>query len=430
MPSTHLAEGPSLVPETEERRGKVYFIPILGVALVLRIILAVSVIKSGPLLYNQASELSCLAQSLLDGHGFSSPFGGNTGPSAFLAPGYPMMVALAFHFFGGIRSVQAAAVLIAIQIVFGILIVLALMLVARRLIGSQAANIAGVLCAISLTMMWLPALFWETSLSTLFMTGVVALALRCVDDPKRSNWIIIGLFCALGMFVNPALMTTFAAVLAWAACQTRGISGRAPLLAVLTWVLVFSIWPIRNAYRMHAFIPLRTNLGYELWQGNRPGSDGNFSAELHPNANKEQYNRYAQLGEVAFMREKSTLAVAAIKADPARFVQLTFIRAGRFWLYLGGFKSSALLTLELMITSLMSLAGLILVFRRSQAVGALLALPFLVFPLPYYITHPDFRFRLLLHPLALLLTTLVLQECYRYIVSHSLRRSAGEAVAA
>jgi hypothetical protein len=34
----------------------------------------------------------------------------------------------------------------------------------------------------------------------------------------------------------------------------------------------------------------------------------------------------------------------------------------------------------------------------------LLLLPLLLFPLPYYITHPDFRFRLVLDPILIALT--------------------------
>ena len=41
----------------------------------------------------------------------------------------------------------------------------------------------------------------------------------------------------------------------------------------------------------------------------------------------------------------------------------------------------------------------------------LFLLPLLVFPLPYYITHPDFRFRLLLDPL---LTILSAYAVYRF----------------
>jgi len=45
-------------------------------------------------------EIGRIAYSLANGHGFSSPFGGDTGPSAWTAPVYPWIVALAFRAFG------------------------------------------------------------------------------------------------------------------------------------------------------------------------------------------------------------------------------------------------------------------------------------------------------------------------------------------
>jgi hypothetical protein len=397
-------------------QGGVYYVPVLCTALVLRVLLAIAVVKGDPRLwfFNQASEYGCLAQSMLAGHGYASPFCGSTGPSAFLAPGYPALVALAFRIFGA-YSVQAAAALITLQIVFGLLSVLALMLLAERLLGRSSANVAGLICAVSPPMMWLPVLFWETSLSLLLLLGLLLAALHCVNRPRWQNWIALGIYCALAMFVNPSLLLTFAGVLVWTAWQMHGASRRGPVLAALAWCIVFSIWPIRNAYRLHAFVPLRTNLGYELWQGNRPGSDGSFSPELHPNASMDEYKRYARIGEVAYMREKSQLAMATIEAGKMRFLRLSLRRFAQFWLNLDRHGSSVILTANIACTSLMSLVGLVLLIRRRATIGYLLAIPFVVLPAPYYLTHADFRFRLLLDPLALLLTTFVLRECWRLV---------------
>jgi len=408
-------------------QGRVYYLPILCTALVLRVVLAIAVAKGDPRLwfFNQASEYGCLAQSMLAGHGYASPFCGTTGPSAFLAPGYPVLVTLAFKTFGA-YSVRAAAALITLQIVFGLLTVLALMLLAKRLLGSVSANMAGLLCAVSPPMMWLPVLFWETSLSMLLLTGLLLAALYCLDQPRPRNWIALGIYCAIAMFVNPSLLLTFVGVLMWTAWQKKGASRSGPLLAVLAWCVAFSIWPIRNEYRLNAFVPLRTNLGYELWQGNRPGSDGVFSPEFHPNASTAEYERYARLGELAYMREKSTLAMAAIRADKPRFLRLSLGRFARFWFNIDRHGNSALLTANMGFTSLMSVVGLGLLMRRRPDIAWLLAIPFVVLPAPYYLTHADFRFRLLLDPLALLLTTFVLQEAMSFVRARVRRADIGK----
>jgi hypothetical protein len=347
---------------------------------------------------------------MLSGHGYASPFCGSTGPSAFLAPGYPLIVTAAFRLFGP-YSAGAAMALIALQIAFGALLVLALMLLSKRLFGAKVATLAGLFCAASPTIMWLPVLFWETSLSALLLTGVFVVALYCVDRPARHNWAGFGLYCALAMFVNPSLLTTFAAVLLWTAWKC-GRGGRiGPAIAALTFCVVFSVWPVRNALRMHAFVPLRSNLGYELWQGNQAGSDGRFARYSHPNASDDEYRRYAEIGEVAYMREKSEQAMAAVRADKIRFLKLTIARFARFWTNAGSDHFPDLLTQDLLFTTLMSVIGLGLLARRRPDLAGLLAIPYALFPAPYYLTHADYRFRLLLDPLALLLTAYVLREC-------------------
>ena len=54
-------------------------------------------------------EIGRLAYSLANGHGFSSPFGGDTGPSAWNAPLYPWIVSLAFRVFGSYSHAAAFA---------------------------------------------------------------------------------------------------------------------------------------------------------------------------------------------------------------------------------------------------------------------------------------------------------------------------------
>ena len=409
----------------QNKTGRVYYSAILGLALLLRSSIVIPALKGAPRwwFFNQASEYGCLAQSLLAGHGYSSPFCGSTGPSAFLAPGYPLLVAAVFHLFGA-YSLHAAAALIGLQILFGVMVVLAVMLIAKRLLGSASANIVGALCAISPPAVCLPILFWETSLSMLLLTGVILLAMRCVERRDNLPWVVFGAYCALAMFVNPSLLLTFAAVLIWMTWQSGTSRMRGPALALLTWCVIFSIWPIRNAYRLHAFIPLRTNLGYELWQGNRPGSDGTFTAALHPNTSDEEYARYAELGETGYMREKSDLAIEAIKADKPRFLKLCAERFIKFWVNSVESKSSSLLSLNIAFTSLMGAVGLGLLFWRKNSAAWLLALPFAVLPAPYYLTHADFRFRLLLDPLAILLTTYVYRELRGWLGSHAARAKA------
>ena len=395
--------------------GPVYGKTILGLALLLRLGVVGMVVGCYPRnwLFSKAPDLGFLAGSLAAGHGLGSPFGGSTGPTAFLAPGYPALLGLVFYLFGS-YSRGSALVIMTLETLFGVLTVAVVMHVAQRMFGAPAANLAGVLWALSPPLLWLPAVLWETSLSTLLLTGMAALAVSCGGQPGRHLWLGMGAYCGLGMLVNPALMPAFLALLGWTAWQTRSSKQLWPCLLLAT--LVFAPWPIRNWRVLHAWIPLRSNLGYELWQGNHPEASGLFDARLEPLSNQHEFAVYASLGEVAYMENKAILARTYIRSHPMQFLRLSMQRVGRFWTGAGGVTNSGVVELHVVITTLLGLLGLGMLGKQRPATALLFLLPLLLFPLPYYVTHPDFRFRLVLDPLLTILSAYAVTELLRHIV--------------
>ena len=301
---------------------------IVGASFLLRMAVAVLVARShsSAWFFGQTTELGMLAESLRTGHGLSSPFGGNTGPSAFLSPGYPMIVAAVFAIFGP-YSGAAEATMMSLQVIFGTATVFVLMLFTRRIFSAKAATIAGVICALCPPALFLPTLFWETSLSVLLATSLFALSHQCADKPTTGRWCWLGMLATASLLVNPSLLPIIVCCFAWTAYQMRSHSLVAPATGILLCLLLSLPWAVRNSRQLHAFIPLRSNLGYELWQGNRAGSDGFFLADLHPNVNAVEFLRYETLGEVGYMHEKLVMAKAQIAANPRWFVSLSAKRA-------------------------------------------------------------------------------------------------------
>ncbi len=291
-----------------------------------------------------------------------------------------------------------------LQTVFAVLTVAMIMQVARRIFGAPTANLAGVFWAVSPPLIWMPAVLWETSLSTLLLIGMVALAIHAVGNPGKGLWVIMGAYCGLAMLVNPSLMPALFVILGWTIHQSRFVWRYGPWICWLTLLAVFAPWPIRNARVLHAFIPLRSNFGYEVWQGNHPGGTGVFDARLEPLQNKHEYADYAAKGEVAYMDNKSTLAKAYVRAQPGKFIRLSAERVARFWTGAGSESNSGTIEAHTVVTSLLGLVGLVALFKQDRARAMLFLLPIIVYPLPYYITHPDFRFRLLLDPLLTILS--------------------------
>ena len=430
---------------------------ILVVALLGRLLVLHSIVANRlpTWLFSHPYEMGLMANSLLHGHGLSSPFGVPTGPTALIAPGYPVFIAAVFLAFGSNTYASAIAIIV-LQILIGLLTIWLIMRLGRQWIDQPTAILAGAFWAVSLPLLWVPAIFWETSLSACALPAMILLALRCRQQPTTASWLLLGSSAAIVALINPALLPSLVAIMAWAAWQTRRVARTAPLqrnqswyiqgqdirvafssrkshppcsslghwnsgsalLGLLALLLLFSPWPIRNALQFHAFIPLRSTAGFELWMGNRPGATGFLDESLFPMYNRQELASYVAKGEVVYMRDKSAQAWQYIRAHPAVFLDLSLRRCFRFWSGTGNVDSARFDELHALLTSLLGFTGLVLLYRnRRKAFALLMALPLVLFPLPYYITHAEFRYRLDIDPLLTLLAayavTQLLARCSR-----------------
>jgi hypothetical protein len=447
-----------LVPAVEvtEKPPRLYTKTILLLALLSRLCMLWFVLThyARRWLYTRA-ELGTTARHLALGQGFHSPFGGNTGPTAFMAPGYPFVVSIVFRIFG-IFTQQSMVVVLLMHIAFGVATVALVVYIARRTVGVRAANIAGTWWALSAVLVWLPAIFWDTSLSVLLLTGMVALALYMTGSltnsgapclaletwallrpwksvPSNSKngplllWAIAGFYCGLILLINPSLVLALLGILGWIAFQAWGKPDAryGVLVALVIMLAVFAPWPVRNARVFHAFIPFRSNLGFELWDGNQPGQNGEFIESLHPVVNETEFRKYSAMGEVAYMRDKGVAAKANIGAHRLEFLRVTAWRVQAFWfgLALGPLGNSGLVIFHSVIGSCLGLLGLVLMFRRNTRLAWLFALPLVLFPLPYYITHPDFRFRVLLDPLITVLAAYAVVVVWSYVKDMRIKKT-------
>ncbi len=396
---------------------------ILSMALVGRTIAMWNYLATHPWnwLYSHPWEMGLLANSLLHGQGYSSPFGGSTGPTAFIAPGYPTLIAAIFRVFG-IYSHASVFVILGMQVLLSLFTIWLIMHVAREVLDSRTATLAGTFWALSLPLWWIPAIFWETSFSACSVIGMIAFALRCRRVPTRGSWILFGSLCGIIGLINPALLPSLLAIMGWLAYQTWRVSRTAPVIGLLALILVFSPWPIRNAYRFHAFIPLRSTVGFEMWMGNRPGATGRLDESVFPMFNKQEMASYLSKGEVAYTRDKSRQAQDYIRAYPGIFLKLSARRFFRFWAGTGNLNSSLTYQIHAFLTTVFGFAGLVLIYRKGmRAFAILMFLPLLLFPFPYYITHSEFRYRLNIDPL---LTVLAAYAVTQLAAAWSRRRSA------
>jgi hypothetical protein len=367
--------------------------------------------------FSRGSEMGFLAAALLHHEGLSSPFGVPTGPTAIVAPGYPLLVAAIFYVFG-IYTWTAALVLMLLHALLNTVTVYLIYRFSRAVADERTACVAAMFWAYSVPLVWMPTIFWETSFSSMLTIGGLCFALAVRPQRTLRFWFCAGGLCSLAGLMNPALLPSLLVMLI-ATCVRNSCRPRrwqCLVAAAVGVILVFSPWPIRNARVLHAHVLTRTTVGLELWMGNHPGSKGFLQTSLFPTYNVEELSRYRREGEIAYTSHKGLLARAFIADHPGRFLRLSGQRFLRFWTGTGTQGGSVFFALHATISTGLGLSGLVLLWRRgNRNVCFYAGILLLLLPLPYYVTHAEFRYRLVVDPPLIALSAPTLQRLLKRV---------------
>jgi hypothetical protein len=376
-------------------------------------------------------EMGRIARALVAGHGYADPFAGHTGPTAWVTPLYPLLIAFVFKL-TGVYTAASAWILLTLNSLFSALTVYPIAAICRR---SFAALGPARVDSIRRWAIWLWALYpaamqyavrwvWETSLSTLLFTCAFALALRMhqrsPDRPARfalRDWVLFGLIWGAIALSNPGLLVFLPFAGVWILTGQRGALPSSLVSACVSGILflvVLSPWMIRNARVFRHFVPLRANFGAELYLGNGPGATGLLMEYNHPQKDPQQLRLYAQIGEYRYAQMRGELAKQTIRADPGLFARNTLKRLYFFWFSVpsanpDGF-SRFFRGLNFAFLSTAGLLGLLLALRRRISGAWLFCFAFLTLPFMYYFVTVHARFRHPLEPLIAVLGVYLFQS--------------------
>src|SRR5208337_4406877 len=271
-------------------------------------------------------EIGRLAYSLANGHGFSSPFGGDTGPSAWNAPLYPWILSLAFRVFGSYSRTAAFAMLV-FNSIFAALTSWTIYRAAQRVFGETVAVWSGwVWALLPYTIFWSVRSIWETSLSAFLLSLLFMLTLEMEGDGRPSSWIGYGLLWGVAALSSPAVLSFLPFAGGWLAYQLhrrgRPFVVPAVLSAVIFWMTIMP-WLVRNYEVFGKPTFIRDNFGMEFRIGNNPLSEGPYVLYYHPVDNSLQYAKYVQMGEPAFIADQGWRAREWIAQNPGRCAVIT-----------------------------------------------------------------------------------------------------------
>jgi len=370
-------------------------------------------------------ESGNIAHSLAIGQGFASPFRVNTGPTAWMPPVYPVLLAAIFRIFGPytFNSFLAAALF---NIFCATLACIPIFFAGKHIAGLSVASTAAWLWAIFPNAILIPVeSMWEASLSGLLVATIFWATVALAKSQRVRHWAAYGFLWGFTLLTNATLMALLPLLLAWLAYsahkQNRKSLGNLALSVAIV-LLCCAPWTIRNYRVFHTFVPLRSGLGLQLWLGNNDNTQDIFRAERHPIYDAAERAQYIQMGEVAYMHEKQTTAVYYMLSHPARETHLVTRRIISFWS--GGTPTPLkdflnvdstwfrfVLLFNLLAAS-GALLGIITLIRRGSPFWFPAAIFPLVFPWAYYLSLVLPRYRLPIDPVILLLSAIALGSLF------------------
>ncbi len=359
-------------------------------------------------------ETGRIARSIAIGQGFSSPFTlHSTGPTAWIAPIYPYILAGVFKIFG-VYTYTSSWVILAVNSVFSALNAVVIYRIAKRCFtGKTALWSAWIWALLPYAMYYAIHWAWETSLAALLLSYVFLLSLRMAGiggpggAPQHTtrDWLLFGFLWGLIALVNPSLLLWLPFVGIWLLVkQAKRSPDKGPLLAAVLSGLLFlamlAPWTLRNYLVFHKLVPVRGNFGAELRMGNAEDATGLWRSYVHPTQYDVQLRLYERMGEVAYVEMRKQEALDFIRAHPARFLDLCLRRAIYFWfdIPLTNWAGHLRLYRNLLFffTSVVAVGGAGVMLRRRHPAGFLYASLLFAAPLVYYITFPHPRYR---HPI-------------------------------
>ncbi|MDE3136721.1 MAG: glycosyltransferase family 39 protein [Acidobacteriota bacterium] len=358
-------------------------------------------------------ETGRIAASIATGHGYGNPLFFQTGPTAWMTPGYPYLLAGVFKLFG-VYTTASALVILALQALFAALTCIPIFLIARRWFGNAAAQWSVWIWALFPYGVFLASDFvWENCLTALLLTTLVWLTLDM--DRRRSLWAWTGygLLWGATALVNPSVLTVLPLAAGWALWRKRrdGFAWRAPALAMLAVVLaVLAPWEIRNYRTFHQWVPLRDNFWLEVWVDNNGDTSLRWAGQNHPSGSAAELNQYDTLGEMRYMAYKREQALGFIEAHPAEYLLLCFRRFVFTWTGYWNFEPVYVsenpydgynILLVAPLTMLLAI-GLTQAIRRRLEGAGLLGSILAIYPVVYYLTAADMRYRHVVDPMILI----------------------------
>jgi hypothetical protein len=380
------------------------------------------------------NEMVTVAKNLAQEGSFANPFSIlASGPTAHVAPLYPLFLASLLKITGGSPGFEwiADRVLICIHGLAAALLVS----VSKIFYEKETPGVYGAMASILLPVFLLLA-GWEA------MASALGLMLFCICSHRafRSNrcpaakGAAIGLFSGLILLLNPACLAPMVLWMIFVWRQTRPLLSARHFVAGAALACAFTCipWITRCYNQFGSLFPIRDNLGLELYAANNDCAEFSLARNIHngcskvthPNGSLTEARLVQSMGELNYNRYRMRSAINWIRQHPGRFFALTTQRFLHFWYIEPDAEGERLPVYSIWLLSLLSIVGMgVMAVRRLPILWFVVSV-FVVYPIPYYFVQSSARF---LYPI-FWLNLLCAGYCLDFVFRHFRQRRVTAAI--
>lgn len=294
----------------------------------------------------------------------------NDHPTAYVTPGYPLLLAALFAisrgtlFIGLVQSLIGAATVVLVADT------------ARRLGGIRAAWVAGIVAAVyPHFLFWTGYVLTETFYLFAFALGTWGLVLVTTTRAPRW-WLPLCGGAAWGLAVlvrpNPLIFVMILIIVGLARSDWR----RGALLSFVGFAAFWLPWVIRNAISLDTFVPTSTESGVVLYQGNSAGATGGTRGYVDAR-DADPLPAAEGLDEVEQDRLYREAALQWMSQHPGSVLALAPKKLANMFrpTYAGSSLRNTLVTLfTYPVLILAGAVGLVLLWRGAELAGRLIVL--------------------------------------------------------
>jgi 4-amino-4-deoxy-L-arabinose transferase-like glycosyltransferase len=179
----------------------------------------------------------------------------------YRAPLYPYLLAL------GLKLGATPLTVAVCQMALGIATVFIVFLTGRRLFGERAGLIGMALCGLSAPLVTFETKLLSATLVVLLVTLGTWLIVRTADRRHHRLWFWAGLCFGLATIAWAGAAVIFVGLGTWAVAGR--VAGRKALpLGIAACLAVVAVMTVRNGVVGRDFVPISSNAGFTLYQGN------------------------------------------------------------------------------------------------------------------------------------------------------------------